>query len=318
MAIEINQANAASKPFFQTRFWDQVYRDSAFLKTLKAKKRMQRGGTRAQFPIDYRELGTSDARGPREQVSYASRDTYTGVTTEWSVYTGHIFLDFDERYENDGDQKIINLMTRKTTTLAEDMNNRMGKDVYTKNPNGKGFNPLDDLISAAAFGGVDEAFYRAVTATVATLGWYGDSANDLARYMNGSLFGSAMADILLMSPQLKTKMEGQWNKQARIELTADADLIALGIKSWTFMGATVIADQFMAATQALQRTMYGFESKSIECYESPRTTTGSWKDAEPMGYPGALIRVAQWVGQLSIYRRRTAFKLSGIQNVGAV
>ena len=320
MPITIEQAESASSPFFDRKLWDNVYFESTFFKMLRGKKRMKRGGVNLRWPIDYRELGTADARGPRDQISIRTRDTRTSVRTDWKYYDAQTMLNVDERVENAGKAQIYSLIKEKADELQEDLGTRLSRDVYTANPNGKGINDLPTLISSSAFGGVDEATYRSPTRVVATLGWFGDTNNDLMHYMNGSLFGTNRCDTLLMSPQLKTMLEAKWVKAtARYELTADATLTELGIRSWQFDAANVVADQRMAETTALKQTLYGLEMKALMCYESSvNTTTGTWLDGIYWNFPGALVRNASWCGDLVIRRRRTSFRLTGITAVADV
>ena len=323
MAITIQQANAASHDFYDSTFWEQVYFTSPFLKYLKGKGRTQDevpGGEEVQFPIDWRELGTGRSVDPDVQIRYTTRDTLTGVKTRWAFYEAHTLMTWRERVVNSsGPTRIVNLMARKAKQLKQDLNSAMARDVFTKSARPNPLNSLTDLVSASAFGGVDEPVFRAsVKTALGALGWYGDADTDLAHYINGSLFGTHMADLMLGSPQIKTKLEGAWAKATRLELTADADMVKLGIPSWSFMGAKVMADQFMQESAGLKQTLYGLETNAITLYEHREGNAverGGWESLNAVGYPRALLKNVVWVGQSCVERRRTMFRLDDITSV---
>ena len=317
MPITISQADAVSKPYFDENFMEQVYNQSALLKLLKANKRMIPGGTEARWPINYRRLNTTKARGPRDQISFESRDTRTAVKTEPAYYDTTSMMWKDERVQNVGDQQIIRLIRQKADEMQEDMAWQMGADIYTKNPSGKGLTPLSTLISNAAYGGVNEATYKSRQQTGGGIKMYGTADGDVSNELDKALFGMYRVDTVILSPELHTKIEEIWvDKGARFQMAQSQKMIDLGLKTFNFRGVDFVVDQRLSDSTDLQQTMYGTEMKAIICYEhSEGTNTGEWLDATVMGYPSALARVAEWTGQLHITRRRTSFQTTGITGV---
>lgn len=315
MAITIEQADAVSRPFFSSQFTQNVYRKSALLTLLMEYQRTRVGGTKARFPINYKELGTAQARGPREQVVFRSGETRTSVETGWSYYDATTFLWKDERVENDGDEQIINLMTDKADEVQEDLATKMARDLYTRNPNGKGLNDLVTIIGTGAFGGVDEPLFRGKVYDTATMLMYGE--NSLAQACDDSLFGTGSVSHIMLAPTTKSKIEAVWVDQtAQYQMVQNDRLVRLGLKTFRFRDIDFVSDQFMSESTELQQSLFGLDIGSYELYVSPAATkTGEWIDATPMGYPEALARVPLWTGQLSVRRRRSSFRFANVAEV---
>ena len=317
MAIEIEQADAVSKPYFSEVFTENVYRQCALLSLLKRRKRMMAGGTEARWPINIAELGTTRATTPRQQIKLGGAETMTAVKSHWSYYkTPHAIYE-DERVENVGDQAVVDLMARKASEMADDMATTMGRDLYEANA--AGLNAMDSLISTAAFGGVDEATFRStVKASVGTLKFYGDPAGEdsLTYFINKSRFGTKKPTHIFVSTQDLSELEGVWAKQtARVQIPQSKETIELGFPSMTFMGVELVGDQFIDQANdgaGLHGSLWGIDIEALICYESKEgTNNGSWKDGMIAGYPGSLFRVFTWCGQLTVVRRRTSFKITG-------
>ena len=314
MAITIEQANAVSKPYYDKSFTENVYRDCTLLMLLKDAKRMIPGGTDARFPINVSELGTATAIGPREQVPFASTDTMTSVLTTWAYYVVRNFIWKDEQVENVGDQAVVRLVRRKVEEMISDMATKMGRDIYTKNVSGKGFNPISDLIGATAFGGVDEPAFRSgtIVPSSGSIKIYGSTNDSLSRAINASRFGTKKVTDIVISPLIKTMVEQAWVAQAgRIDVAESKRKRDLGLDTFRFMNVDFVSDQFAGETTPnnTEGVLYGIDTEAITCYESAAgTKNGEWIEATLAGYPGAMARVSEWTGQLTVTRRRTMFK----------
>lgn len=313
MAITVEQANAVTTKYFSKQFTENVYRMCTLLALLKDKKKIITGGTEARFPINYRELGTAEAHGPREQISFQSKDTVTAVETDWSWYDATNIMWRDEIAENVGEPVIIDLMRRKTKELVEEMSTKMGRDLYKENVNGKGFNWLGALIGTQAFGGVDEPTFRSrtLTPTSGTIKMYGSGNDSVSRVINQTLFGGQKCTDILVSPMIKTMIEETWvDKGARFQMTESKRKIELGLDSFRFMGVDFVADEFAAET-GIEGDMYGIDTENLFCYVHPNASSeGKWVETTVGGYPQSKVRVNTWVGQLTTTRRRTMFKSS--------
>ena len=317
MAIEIPQAEAVSRPYFSTRFNPNVYRRCAGLQLLYRHKRMLPGGAYAVWPIDYRELATAQARGPREQISFQGRDTMTSVKSEWAYYHATTVIFADERTENAGEAQVIRLTKRKADEVQKDLATLMGRDLYVQNPSGRGFNSLSRIISAASFGGVDEEVFRSNVQSQNTVKFYGAGDDSLTTAINGTLFGEDACTHALIAPQMKSLLEAAWMVQGgRLQMARNKDLVDLGLKTFRFMDVDFVADQFLSETDALKQSIFGIDINGLECYESATSTSsGEWKDGLMLGYPDALVRVPRWSGQLTAVRRRTMFRITDVASV---
>ena len=315
MAITVQQANAHSTRYFGKRFTENVYRRSTLLKLLRERKRIIPGGTEQQFPVDFRELGSTASRHPRSAVTFRSQDTDTAVVTSWAYYNTTNIIHVDEIVQNVGKQAIVRTIARKAEQMSKDMGTKMARDLYKKSLIGRPLNPLTDIISAAAFGGIDEETFRANVYNWTDLKMYGGKTDGLSYAINHSLLDGDKVSHIFLSNDDHSKIEEQWVAQtARREMPQSKETIRLGFDSFTFKGVDFIADEFIDEAE-LTGQLFGIEIGSLLLYESGEgTKTGKWMDATLANFPDAMIRVASWTGQLTATRRRTMFLIKGITN----
>lgn len=317
MAITISQAEAVSRPFFSEVFTENVYRRCAALQLLNEHERIQDGGEYAVFPIDVTEAGTAEAQGAREQVVIRDEETITAVRSEWKYYRGSTMIWPDEAVKNTGNAAIIKLMRKKADIAQKSLATKMGRDIYTRNPNGKGMQDLTTIIGTGALGGVNEKLFRSKVINVAALKMYGDSDDSLSGLINESLFDTEHCTHMLLAPTMKSKIEAVWVKEAgRFQMTQSNRLVELGLKTFRFMDVDFVSDQFLSESETLRSSLFGIDIEALEFYRSSEgSSNGTWKDAEPLGYPDGLFRIPRWVGELTATRRRTMFRVEGVASV---
>ncbi len=314
MAITIEQANAVSKPYYG-RFTENVYRQCALLALLQRRKRMQPGGTSAQFPINITELGTTRSRDPRSEVVLGGRRTMTSVKTEWAYYDTPHMIDKDEKVENVGQQAVIRLVSRKVEEQRDDQATKIGRDIYVRDLQGRPVHSLSEIVSASAFGGIDEEKFRAKEYNTAHLKMYSGASDGLSFCINRAKFNNKKPTHIFLSSVDHSQVEATWvDKGGRFQIPQSKETVELGLTSFRFMGVDFVADQFIDEA-GLEGNLWGLDLDAIDCYESAEgISTGQWIDATLAGFPGALVRVVEWTGQLTATRRRTMFHISGVDS----
>ena len=310
MAISIAQANAISDFGYDKTLTSIVYEDSPFFMRLKQKNRVkQDGGTNIRWTVRYSELGNADAVSPRDQVSFESKDTRTAATLDWKYYLGHGLMNWDEKLQNSGKHKIINLIEDKTKEIKEDMYEKFADDLYATSQGTNNFAPLAVAVDAtASYGGIeytDVAAWASTESTSVTLTLF-SGTNSLAYMVAKAAWGKKSVDLHITGRDLQNTFEALMIDQVRYE---DVEMANAGFHNVTFKGAPVIADP-----KCTDAYWYGLRTDDIEMVIHPdyAFNVSKWQDATMAGFPEALIKTMSVATNLKFKRRDTSFKYTAL------
>jgi len=312
MALTIAEADAVSTKYFDKTITQQVYEASPFFAKLKADKQiMTDGGTSMQWPVRISKLNNAKATGPRARVDFKSGETRTGADIDWVYYDTTNVIHWDERVQNNGKEKIINLLKDKAEEALEDIREILYQSIFatTTAVSGTDMETLDRIVdSAAAYGGIavaDAAAWAGVEdSSTTTLKLYGSGS--LATARNSATFGQDQPTLHITTRDLFSKYESLLQPQQRYE---DKQMANLGFANLTFNARPVVSDVFCP-----DNYWYGIDMKCIELrvHSDNNLDVGSWFKMEQAGYPKALGKYICWVGNLMARRRRTSFKFSAL------
>jgi hypothetical protein len=165
MALEISQANAVSRQYFEKALINIAYDNCPFFKKLKKGNQVKvKGGTHIQWPIRYTAMsGNGAVKGvdPAAPVTYGVGDSRTAAKSAWKYYFGSTQINWQERVENVGEAQIVSLLKDKYVELQEDYEDKMAKDLYSTATYNEScldmISPLTFLVSDRKYAGIDPA-----------------------------------------------------------------------------------------------------------------------------------------------------------------
>ena len=310
MALSINEANTISSKYFDKTLVQQCYDKSPmWVKMKKSNKIKKKGGNSIQYAIRYQRLDMAEAIDWDDQVNFEAKETRTGADQDWKVYRGKALIALEERRKNTGKPQIVSVLKDKATEMQDDIYYKFATDLYTDNPNGLGLDSLDTIVdSADTFAGIavaDASTWAAwEDASTTALALYG--AGSLSYYCNQATLGDNMPTFHVTTRNVKSKFESIFEGQ---KWYSDDDLANAGFDNVKFKNAPVVGDFYCPASY-----WYGLDLNHFEFITHPDDdfSLTPWTDLFVAGYPGAMGRVIQWVGNLKCDLRRTSFKLSTI------
>jgi hypothetical protein len=318
MALTINEANSVSEEYYSRMLTQQVYEKSPFFWKLKNQKNVRiDGGVNIRFPIRYANLDKAKAVNAREQVTYEQVETRTAGQLEWSYYTAHGMISWDERVQNSGRSRVINLIGDKSEEMMEDLYNKFVVDLYNTTQQTKVIQGLARIIDTGdTFAGIavaDAAEWAAALedTTTTELHFYG-SAGSLSHAINLATFGPDKPDLIVTSRDLYNKAESLLEPQKRYEDTMMANG---GFTSVKFHDIPIVGDYGLDAASAGSGTyLYGIDCKHMEFlfHRDWNFKTTNWTSLIQAGYPEAMVKVCTWAGNLCCKLRKTNFKFTAL------
>ena len=320
MPITIAQLDAHSKPYFSKDFTDNVYKQCVLWDLLRRRKRII-GGTEARFPIDIKKLDTGGFVNPDDQIPLGGRDTDTALVFAWAFASAQTQVGWREKVTNVGDAVIVDTVARKAMQLRDELADKLGAALYTKQA--AGLNPLSDLIGTGALGGVDEAVFRSTVSVLSggqaaqTLYFWANDKQGISWHINKATFGKRKPTHMFCTIQNQSDLEATWVEQTgRTQIPQSKETIELGLPAMMFKGVDIMGDQYMDDAN-LDGTFYGIDLNGLLCIESREgTTNGEWVKGTIAGFPHSFYRIATWTGQLGCTIRRTMYRISGVTGFG--
>lgn len=311
MALSIDEANAVSKKWYDKVIMSQVYDSSPFLAKLKQKNKVVAdGGSSLQWPIRYKESGTTIATGPRSQLAYTQVETRTGATDDWKYYANHALISWDERVKNSGDARVINLLKDKYKEAQDDFAEKLADDLFASSQGTYNLTPLTVIVdSATTYAGIAVAdaanWASAEDSSTTRLVLYGSSGS-LSYMINAATLGNSGPNFIVTTRNLFSKAESLIEPQKRYEDTETANI---GFANVKFHGTTIVSDGHCPTGY-----MYGLDLGTFELKYHPEFNFNStdWKSLEQAGFPSAMVKVITWAGNLTCNLRKTNFKYSAL------
>lgn len=310
MALSIDEANTVSTKWFGKDIVPQVYDSSPLLAKLKSKNKVVAdGGTSLQWPIRYKESGTTLATGARTQIPYTQVETRTGAADDWKYYVNHALISWDERVKNSGDARIINLLKDKYTEAQDDFSEKLADDLFATSAGTYNITPLITIVdSTTTYAGIaytDASNWVGQESSGTRLVLYG-SSDALANMMNDATLGNKKPDFIVTSRDLFSKLESLIEPQKRYE---DVDTAKIGFNNITFHGAVAVGDGHCPAGYLYALDLSAFELRYHPDFNFDST---EWKTLEQAGFPNAMVKVITWAGNIICNCRRTNVKYTSL------
>lgn len=311
MALSVSEANTVSDKYYDKVLEQQCYDDCAFYQKLKKMKHVVPGGTKITWPLRYEQLGRADAVGPNDRVIYEKKATRTQAQLDWKWYLVDGLMTWQERTENTGPQQIIDLIADKYEEMKQDMDERFSKDLFTENPNGKGFSSLativDDTDTYAGIAVADAPVWAAIEDTTTTTLAIGGGSTTLLGMIGRATYGKKKPNFHLTTKLLRDKFEMLLEPKQRY--TSD-EMASLGFSDTVMIhGAPVMGDPFCT-----DNTWYGLCMEVFYLLYHPdfNFKTDKWSELKQAGLPHHLAKVLSWVGNIKCKNRRCNFKYTAL------
>jgi hypothetical protein len=310
MALTYDELDTVSTPFYTKEITSQIYDKSAFFNKLKRNNSITTdGGTEIRFPIRYKELGTAKAMGPREQLLYTQLATRTTGVQEWKYYEVHTMMQWDEKIQNSGKEKIVNLMADKAEEMQEEMSEKLSDDLFATTAVTNQFSALDEIVdSGDTYAGIavaDAAAWAATEdSTTTRLILYGSGS--LSYMINTATFGNRKPTFGLTTRNIKSKLESLLQPQERF---VDKDTANAGFPNVEFLGIPFVGDSHCTTAYIYGLDMDMFE---LRVHKDADFKVNGWSDLTQAGFPNTSIKTMFLVCNTVCKLRKTSFKFSAI------
>jgi len=319
MALSIDQANTISSENFDKVIVQQAYDSSIFYAKIKKMNNFIRknpGGVNFEFPIRYKKLGQGGRVSPRAQIIFESVDTRTAGTLYWSYQQDKTMLHWDDQVQNAGKAKIVDLISDKSEELKEDIVDTLNTALWsTSTPSTTAgsvdIQPIPYIVdSANTYAGVAVAdasnWASTEDSTTTVLNLFGSGS--LSYMVNQTTFGTEGVTLHITTRNLFSKFMSIPEANKMYE---DVETANMGFKNLAFLGAPVVGDAYVPAGYWLGLNMNDWHI-NVQDSGTDGLEISEWKDLFAAGFPNALAKVAQWVGQVCCKRRKTNFKYSAL------
>jgi hypothetical protein len=313
MALTYNEADAVSDRFhFDKVIRQQVYEDSPFYVYLKKKGHVVTGGQKIAWPIRHVKLSKADAVDARQAHEFTSKETRTVAVLDYKEYVSSVTMHWDEELHNQGKEAKIKLVREKSEELVQDMNDRFATDLFTTNPNGKGFSALPVIVdSGGAYAGIavsDAAAWASIEDESTTkLELYGP-AGALANRISDATFGKLSPNFHWTTKALRVTFESLIEPQKRYSNKMMADA---GFKNVTFHGDPVFSDPHCPASTWYGLCMDVFWICYAKGYNFKIT---KWKELFQAGFINAMAKAVSWSGNIKCGVRKCNLKYTALDS----
>lgn len=311
MALSVDEANTVSKRWYGEDIVPQVYDSSALWAKLKQKNKIVAdGGTKLQWPIRYKESGTAQAAGFRDQITYGQVETRTAAVDDWKTYINQATITHDERVYNSGEARVVNLLKDKYKELQEDLQEKFMDDLFATSQGANSITMLTTIVdSADTYAGIsvsDAASWAAQEdGTTTRLTLYGSSGS-LATMLNAATLGDRHPTLILTTRNLFSKLESLIEPQKRYEDKSTADI---GFTNVAFHGTVAVGDGHCPTGYLYALDLDAFELRYHPDFNFKAT---DWFTLEQAGHPNAMAKVITWTGNLICNLRKTNVKYSAL------
>jgi hypothetical protein len=314
MALTYSELQAVSDKGYDKLCTQQAYDQSPFWKKLELNDQIQEGGSKWAWTVRTEELGLANAVGPRDAISYVSKETRTLAEVDPRFYICPAVLHWDEQQANKGKAQIIKLVEDKTKELKEDFMKRLATDLYTANPNGIGIIPITTIVdSASTYAGiaVADASSWAATEDAATtaLALYGGSTS-LSGMCNAARFGTKKVTMHITNKNMRSTFESILESQKQfVDKLGDKQMADAGFENVAFHGAGVFDDAFCP-----DGTWLGLNMDDMYILVDPEyyLKVSKWEPLDQVGFPHAVKKTMGAVLNIKCTSRRTNFKYTAL------
>ena len=238
MALTYDQISAITEKKFIPKMVDNIFNTNAMLKKLKAKEKLQSGGTKIIVPLEY-ATGTGGWYQGSETLDTTDSEVFTAAEFDWRQLYANISITRRDELVNSGDAAKVNFVMSKVRNAEKTIRNDLNTGVFNDGTAAKQIEGLRLAVNTTGtYGGINHATYSwwngQVDSTTTTLtlaamqSIYGD-AGEGTEYPN-----------MLISDQ--DMWDRYWNLLQPQQRFADEEMAKGGFKSLQFNGQPYVVD----------------------------------------------------------------------------
>jgi len=195
MAIELDQLNSCSVPFYGDVFTTQVYERNILLEKMREKGHVVYG-TEFRLPIRWRELSQAKSVDPDDARATVHVETRSAAQVQRKYAVCDTVVTWEERVTNKSDAQMAALARDKMKEGAQDLEELISDQLYQ---------------TLAQTGGTDITGFYSIIRDPSTASTYaGISSADISTWVAGTYYTSAVVLALYGSYSLEAGMRACW------------------------------------------------------------------------------------------------------------
>lgn len=244
MALTYDQITAITEKKFIPKMVDNIFNANVLLKRLKAKEKLQSGGTKVLVPLAYAETSAAGWYQGAETLDTTDNDQITAAEFEWKQIYANISITRSDELKNSGDQAILNFVKNKVMIAEKTIRQKLSTGIYNTGTDAKQIQGLRLLMSASnTYGGIDQSAQSWWQANVDT------STTTLTLSAMQAMYGDCgegtdYPDLIVGDQDMFDRYHALLTPQQRF---ASEDEARGGFKSLLFNGAPVVVDASASA-----------------------------------------------------------------------
>jgi len=301
--ITADQMTATTKRHFDLgKITEQIYDETVILNRMKKNIITVPGGTKIQHPIRAAELGdfaTIDPDAGRVTATYPTR---TYMELDWKYAKVDIAMTLEERTQNQGEARIVDLMKDKYTEAMEDIKEGLSDQFFVAygSMGTNDFNGFYDVVKTAAltYAGIDAddvssweaGLYDIATTTLALFGTGSLEAGMRACYFRG--FPDLIVTTLALNGIYASKLQPGERREPENGRAGATDCY--------FMGVPIVVDTHCGSGDILF-----LRTEDMVMFANPlgNLSVEPWEN-DPSYYK-MLRQLIMFIGNYGFLRRKT-------------
>jgi hypothetical protein len=303
MALTYNQISAITLAKIMPKLTDNIFRQIPLLNRLDKKKRIEDGGLKVLFPLEYAQNTAGGWYQGAETLNNEDVDVITAAEFDWKLHYQSISVNRHDELKNSGDMAIMNFVKSKMKNAERSMKDRLATGTWNDGTDAKAILGVRSFLSTSAtYGGISQTSYT----------WWASQLDSTTTTLSfaalQALHGSCSIDtdrptVHLTTQTLYDRYYLMLQPQQRF---MDAETAKAGFTSLMFNGKPVIVDSkaptgrwVMLNEDYLDLVVHKDENMRFEPFAKPVNQN---------------VKVAHiyWAGALGSYNNRMHGALTGL------
>ena len=248
---------------YRPKLYDNIFNANPFLYWIHAngRKRIEDGGERIVIPLEYGINDTiASMSSGYDTIDVTPQEGITSAYYEWKEIAGSTSISNKEMAQNQGKNKILNLLQTKATNTEMSMSEYINAMIlaFSAGNGGADLTPIFKLLQTAfgstTVGGINQSTYAwwqnqvMLSTTGATVTW-AQFVKEMTHLYNSCSKGGSKGkrshpDMILCDQRYYETYEGAARSKGQIIMTNE-NVADLGFGGLKFKGATMMWDEYV-------------------------------------------------------------------------